>query len=137
MRAELDASMVRSSVVGVADHHAVLRTTYEASCGIDDAFVQRVHSRLGGGERRAAVSSCWYVEERASHMATAEVIAGHDASRGFELLGTDGCDGDGRADGGCVVRCMVVRVMGARRCRATSGEEDTCDLFLRGRYAVV
>ena len=115
---DLDSeAMVRLSVVSVADRHAVLRTTYEASSssdGADDAFAQHVHHVLGGddGWCCADESSVWYTEDRASSAASAEGICGRDASQGFALFRTDECRDDRRtADGGCgVLRCVVVRV---------------------------
>ena len=110
-------------MVGIADRHAVLRTTYEASSssdGADDALrsvcilclaatmdgVVRM-SLLCGTRRRLVASSA----------ASAEGICARDASRGFALLGTDGVRRRCRtADGGCgVLRCVVVRVVAGRR----------------------
>ena len=72
----VETEVVRLSVVGIADRHAVLRTTYEASSsdGGDDAFVQRVQGVLGG-DGWCAGESAWYTEEAlASSAASAEGI---------------------------------------------------------------
>ena len=120
---DVDAWMVCSSVVLVSARHSVLRTTYEASSYGDDAFVQRVQWRLGGGGERCRSSdeSSWYTEDRASSGVSAEGIGGRDASRGFDLLGAEACGSDGHAVGGCVLRCVVVRVAGAARLRHRGG----------------
>ena len=102
IRVVMSAWMVCSSVVLVSARQSVLRTTYEASSYGDDAFVQRVQWRLGGGGERCRSSdeSSWYTEERASSGVSAEGIGGRDASRG-DLLGAEACGGDGHAVGGC------------------------------------
>ena len=88
-RRDLNAEVVRESVIGTQIAMR-LRTTYEASSsdGGDDAFVQHVQGVLGG-DRWCAGESAWYMEELASSAASAEVIGGRDASRGFALLGAN------------------------------------------------